>query len=60
MFYAVMTDLVPHRIHSYKVETDGHFSKNFTFRHLGDEANRSANFIVYGDLGKVGGKFVFL
>ena len=56
MYHAVMTDLVPHKIYSYKVETDGHFSQNFSFRHLGDESNRSASFIVYGDLGKVGGE----
>lgn len=60
VFRAVMTDLVPHRIHSYRVQTDGHSSLGYTFRHPGNEANRSASFLVYGDLGKVGGKFSVL
>lgn len=56
VFRALMTGLTPHQVHAYRVETNGHFSKNFTFLHPSDEPNRSNKFLIYGDLGKIGGE----
>ncbi|XP_067932184.1 acid phosphatase type 7-like [Watersipora subatra] len=55
VFRALMTGLTPHQVHAYRVETNGHLSKNFTFLHPSDEPNRSNKFLIYGDLGKIGG-----
>ena len=57
VYRAVMVDLVPDSLYSYRVQTGDHYSRDFTFRHINDQANRTSSFLVYGDLGKVGGEY---
>ncbi|KAF6022167.1 hypothetical protein EB796_019521 [Bugula neritina] len=57
VYRGVMKDLVPGQMHSYRVQTGRHFSRKYSFKCPESEANQSASFLVYGDLGILGGGY---